>query len=122
MNTYIGTKEIKATPPAKDVGDAYQRWPSNIEALAPEPLAVLTPPKVMRILIASYKDANGHLNMPGYVYVQVEPEVWSVGEAANLRPTRVVPLQIREKTQEENNKRKHKAKGVSALEHLEMER
>lgn len=101
--------------------DGFQGWPSNVEPLAPEPLAVLSAPKVMRILIASYKDDNGHLNMPGYVYVQVEPEVWSIGEAANLRPTRVVPLKIREKTQQENNKRKQKLLGVSPIEHMEKE-
>lgn len=103
------------TPPARDGFDSY---PSNGEPLAPEPLAVINPPKVMRVLIASYKDAAGNLNMPGYVYVQVEPERWSFGEAANSRPSRVVPLEVRKQTQEEERKQAERAKGVSPLEYV----
>lgn len=98
--------------------DDYNSYPSNQEPVAPEPLAVLTPAKVMRVLIASYKDKQGNLNMPGYVYVQVEEETWSIGEAANTRPTRVVPLEIRNKTQEEERKAAEKAQGVSPLEYM----
>lgn len=103
------------TLPARDGFDSY---PSNGEPLAPEPLAVINPPKVMRVLIASYKDAAGNLNMPGYVYVQVEPERWSFGEAANTRPSRVVPLEVRKQTQEEERKQAERAKGVSPLEYV----
>lgn len=103
------------TTPARDGFDAY---PGNGEPLAPEPLAVINPPKVMRVLIASYKDSAGNLNMPGYVYVQVEPEKWSFGEAANTRPSRVVPLEVRNKTQEEERQQAERAKGVSPLEYM----
>lgn len=97
--------------------DGFRSWPNATEPLAPEPLAVLKPAKVMRILVASYKDGRGNLNMPGYVFVQVEPETWSFGEAANLRPQRVVPLQIRERANNENDARRHRQQGVSPLEH-----
>ena len=94
----------------------FSSWPRSTEPLAPEPLAVIEPPKVMRVLIASYKDHKGNLNMPGYVYVQVEPETWSIGEAANLRPQRVVPTQIREKADQELNSQKKRSLGVSPIE------
>lgn len=94
----------------------FSSWPRSTEPLAPEPLAVIEPPKVMRVLIASYKDQKGNLNMPGYVYVQVEPETWSIGEAANLRPQRVVPTQIREKADQELSSQKKRSLGVSPIE------
>ncbi|MAA92950.1 MAG: hypothetical protein CML22_06640 [Rheinheimera sp.] len=105
--------QIRSTP-ASD--DPFSAWPRSTEPLAPEPLAVLEPPKVMRVLLASYKDARGNLNMPGYVYVQVEPETWSIGEAANLRPQRVVPTQVREQANRENQAREQRQRGVSPLE------
>lgn len=105
--------QIRSTP---NNDDGFAAWPRSTEPLAPEPLAVLEPPKVMRILVASYKDARGHLNMPGYVFVQVEPETWSIGEAANLRPQRVVPTQIREQADRENAAAQQRQLGVSPIE------
>ena len=105
--------QIRSTP-SED--DGFFAWPRSTEPLAPEPLAVLEPPKVMRLLLASYKDARGNLNMPGYVYVQVEPETWSVGEAANLRPQRVIPTKLREKANQENQAREQRQLGVSPIE------
>lgn len=100
----------------KESQDSFTSWPSNGIPLAPEPLAVLKAPKVMRVLIAAWKDEDGNLNMPGYVYAQVEDETWNYGEAANIRPTRVIPLQIRQHSQQELRKRKERSKGVSPLE------
>ncbi|WP_240224581.1 type IV conjugative transfer system lipoprotein TraV [Rheinheimera hassiensis] len=96
--------------------DSFDAFPGNGEPLAPEPLAIINPAKVMRILIASYTDEKGRLNMPGYVYVQVNEQTFSVGEAANMRPTRVVPLEVRNITQEEMKKQVQRTKGVSPLE------
>jgi conjugal transfer pilus assembly protein TraV len=96
--------------------DSFDAFPGNGEPLAPEPLAIINPAKVMRILVASYTDEKGRLNMPGYVYVQVKEQTFSVGEAANMRPTRVVPLEVRNKTQEELKKQEQRSKGVSPLE------
>ncbi|MCP4589086.1 TraV family lipoprotein [Pseudoalteromonas sp.] len=102
-----------------EVRDGYQQWPSTMEPLAPEPLSVLEPPKVMRILVNSYKDDVGNLVMPGYMYVQVEAETWSFGEAATLRPQRVVPLDIREKATQEESRQRYSGQGVSSLGHTE---
>lgn len=97
--------------------DPFNQWPKTSEPLAPEPLSVLEPPKVMRILLNSYKDRAGNLHMPGYLYVQVETETWSVGEAASMRPQRVVPLELRQKAAQENKDRAYRQKGVSPIEH-----
>ncbi|PTC00744.1 conjugal transfer protein TraV, partial [Thalassospira xiamenensis] len=84
--------------------------------MAPEPMAVLEPAQVMRVLVTAYTDDNGYANMPGYVYVEVTPRQWSFGKAANMRPTRVVPLQIRQQTQKQLQQQRQKSKGVDAME------
>ena len=100
-------------------GDAFHQWPANQEPLAPEPLSVLEPPKVMRILISSYKDAVGNLHLPGYLYVQVEAETWAFGEASNLRPQRVIPTEILEQSKQGQADSQYRKSGVSAIEHSE---
>lgn len=117
-DNYQAAEVVKTVEPQAPARDGFEAYPGNGEPIAPEPLAVLNPAKVMRVLVASYKDKNGNLNMPGYVYVQVEPEKWSFGEAANMRPSRVVPLEIRKKTQEEERNQQERAKGVSPLEYV----
>ncbi|GGP59023.1 hypothetical protein GCM10009347_26790 [Shewanella algicola] len=84
-------------------------------ALAPEPLAVLQQPKTMRILVASWTDSDGDLHMPGFVYVEVAPKKWLVGEQANDRPGRIVPLQIQQVTQEEERRQSHSKSGYNSL-------
>lgn len=114
--SYDKARPIEVIGSKKQPSNPFSQWPSNAEPIAPEPLAVLKPPKVMRILIAAWKDSSGNLNMPGFVYVDVEPKTWSYGEAANLRPTRVVPLEVRKESQEQIRQREHQKKGVSPLE------
>jgi conjugal transfer pilus assembly protein TraV len=84
-------------------------------ALAPEALAVLQQPKMMRILVASWTDSDGDLHMPGFVYVEVAPKKWLVGEQANDRPGRIVPLQIQQVTQEEERRQSHAKQGYNSL-------
>jgi conjugal transfer pilus assembly protein TraV len=84
-------------------------------ALAPEPLAVLQQPKTMRILVASWTDSDGDLHMPGFVYVEVAPKKWLVGEQANDRPGRIVPLQIQQVTQEEERRQSKSKRGYNSL-------
>lgn len=97
-------------------GDQFNRWPNAEEPLAPEPLAVLEPAKVMRVLIAAYTDATGYLHMPGYTFVEVTPRRWSYGEAANTRPTRVVPLQIDRQVRQQQQRNQQRSQGVDPLE------
>lgn len=103
--------------------DEFGRWPANGEPLAPEPLAVLQAPEVMRVLIAPWTDKSGVLNLSSYVYVEVTPRQWSYGESANDRPSRVIPLDIRTHSQEELRRRTDESRGVSPLEvRMPMER
>jgi conjugal transfer pilus assembly protein TraV len=96
--------------------DEYDGWPSYEEPLAPEPLAILEPAQVMRVLVAAYTDNTGYLHMPGYTYVEVTPRRWAYGDAANERPTRVVPLQIQRRSQQQQQRNHQRAQGVDPME------
>jgi conjugal transfer pilus assembly protein TraV len=41
---------------------------------------VRTPAQVMRIYVAPWESKSGDLNVPGYVYTEVEPRRWMIGE------------------------------------------
>lgn len=83
--------------------------------IAPEPLALLKPAEVMRVLIVAYKDNNNDLHMPGYVYVDLQPRSWIIGEQANSTPQRIIPLDIRNKTQRQIVEEKRRGQGVTGL-------
>lgn len=36
--------------------------------------------KVMRIWIASWQDRQGDLNIPSYIYTEIEPKQWFIGK------------------------------------------
>ncbi|MCO4319895.1 TraV family lipoprotein [Aliidiomarina quisquiliarum] len=95
--------------------DEFQGWPNHDEPLAPEPLAVFQAPEIMRVLVAAWPDSAGNLNMPGYVYVEVTERKFNVGSAANKRPTRVVPFQMRQQSQEELRRQQQRSQGVNPL-------
>lgn len=84
-------------------------------APAPEPLAVLKAPEVMRILVAAWEDEQGDLNMPGYVYVELNPRQWITGHQANARPSRTVPFQVIQDAQNTERKQQAAGKGVDSL-------
>lgn len=115
-SAYQKAKTVTPEPLPSGATDSFESWPNYGEPLAPEPLAVLEAPKVMRVLVAPWTDDNGNLNLSSYVYVEVTPRKWSYGEAANKRPNRVVPLEIRKQTQEELRKQHERSRGVSPLE------
>ncbi|WP_076922411.1 TraV family lipoprotein [Pseudoalteromonas sp. SK20] len=94
----------------------YEQWPGNNEPLAPEPLATLEPAQVMRVLITSYTDSEGMLHMPGYTFVEVTPRKWNYGEAANERPSRVVPLEVKRRSDKQFDRARNRANGVDAME------
>lgn len=124
-------------PPAQLVQDAPQTADTNLPAgavpgvdnehgrlmlqrqmnaaPAPEPLAVLQQPKNMRILVSAWTDSDGDLHMPGYVYVEIQPRKWIVGEQANSRPSRIVPLQVKQQSQDELRRQEKAQRGYTSL-------
>ncbi|MBT42540.1 MAG: type IV conjugative transfer system protein TraV [Idiomarina sp.] len=115
-NNYQRPETMPQTRFNSGESDQFSKWPNAEEPLAPEPLAVLEPAKVMRVLIAAYTDATGYLHMPGYTFVEVTPRRWSYGEAANTRPSRVVPLQIDRKVRQQQQRNQQRSQGVDPLE------
>ncbi|MDC8832978.1 TraV family lipoprotein [Alteromonas gilva] len=114
-DSYQAAKVIPQTRYETSPENPFSAWPNNGEPLAPEALAVMSEPKPMRILVSSYTDPAGFLTLPGYVYVEVEPKTWRIGNSANFRPTRVVPLQMRKQSQQEMIQQEQRRKGVSPL-------
>jgi conjugal transfer pilus assembly protein TraV len=86
--------------------------PSDI---APEALAALTPPKVLRILIFPWNDAAKNLHLQGYIYKKIEDERWIVGNQVNRATTRVLPRQMVVRSQENINQQKTESKGVDPI-------
>ena len=95
--------------------NSFDAWPNNGEPMAPEALAVMSEPEPMRILINSYKTENGALSMPGYVFVETNPRTFQVGRDATLRPSRIVPLQMKRDTDESLQRQRQRAQGVDGL-------
>jgi len=100
-----------ATAPNTDFG----AWPNNGEPMAPEALAIMSEPEPMRILINAYKDDSGALNMPGYVFVDTKPSTFRVGRDAALRPSRIIPLQMKRDSQQNLQRVNQRAQGVDGL-------
>lgn len=44
---------------------------------------------VLRVWVAPYEDGRGDLHTPGYVYVEIEPRRWTIGQPGNA--ARAVP-------------------------------
>lgn len=82
---------------------------------APEPIAVRQEPKILRVLMNAWEDDNKNLHMPGYSYIEIEPRRWVVGRGAIDKPSRITPLSIRKKSQEEEragNMKKDNSMGI----------
>ena len=59
-----------------------------------DPTPIRTPSKVMRIWVAPWEDADGDLNVSGYLFTELEPRRWMVGKAAPSVATSLKPLQV----------------------------
>ena len=63
------------------------------------PVPIRLPAQVLRVWIAPWEDAHGDLHAPGYVYTEVVPRRWSLGEPAAATATqRITPLQVQHRS------------------------
>lgn len=83
--------------------------------IAPEPLAVLEEAKAMRIYVAAWEDKAGDLNIPGFVYVELQPRKWVSGHQAQMRPSRVLPFQVIKRSNEAASRQKSYTRGIDGL-------
>lgn len=59
-----------------------------------QPLPVLKPAHVIRIWIDPWVDQKGDLHMPGYVFTEITPRRWSLGEPEVSRSQVLAPVQV----------------------------
>lgn len=69
-----------------------------------DPTPLRTPAQVMRIWIAPWEDADGDLNVSGYVYTELEPRRWMIGKSAPTLTPVIAPLQVRHRESEDRRK------------------
>jgi conjugal transfer pilus assembly protein TraV len=64
------------------------------------PVPIRLPAQVLRVWIAPWEDAHGDLHAPGFVYTEVVPRRWSLGEPASAMATqRITPLQVQHRSE-----------------------
>lgn len=61
--------------------------------MAQDALPILEPARVMRIWVAPWIDDRKDLHFPGYVFTEVTPRRWSMGEASAIRGKPLIPMQ-----------------------------
>lgn len=91
----LGASTSSALGSASTLADTHNRRTN----LAPvpkidDPTPIRTPSKVMRIWVAPWEDADGDLNVSGYLFTELEPRRWMVGKAAPSVATSLKPLQV----------------------------
>ena len=59
-----------------------------------QPMPVLEPARVVRIWVAPWVDAKGDLHMPGYLFSEITPRRWSLGEAEVSGARVLTPMQV----------------------------
>ncbi|MDV0844946.1 MULTISPECIES: type IV conjugative transfer system lipoprotein TraV [Gammaproteobacteria] len=61
--------------------------------LPDRPIPIRTPAQVMRIWVAPWEDTNGDLIVTGYVYTEIEPRRWVIGDGTPENEPVLRPLQ-----------------------------
>ena len=62
-----------------------------------QPQPVLHPAEVLRIYLSPWVDAKGDLHMPSYVFTEVTPRRWSIGEELLPEMQILAPIQTERK-------------------------
>lgn len=63
---------------------------------ARDPVPIRTQATVMRIWVAPWESAVGDLNVPGYIYTEIEPRRWEIGTPAPKPTPTIRPLAARQ--------------------------
>lgn len=90
-----GNKAVSASAGAVQSSPGENSVVSNYvaPALPDRPVPIRTPAEVMRVWIAPWEDENGDLVVTGYLYTEIEPRRWVIGERnVSSQPT-LRPLQ-----------------------------
>ena len=98
---------VAAGEPAEPVAEEATTVSTGPVLPRPEgPVPIRLPAQVLRVWIAPWEDAHGDLHAPGYVYTEVVPRRWSLGEPASAMATqRITPLQVQHRSEGTNTPR-----------------
>jgi conjugal transfer pilus assembly protein TraV len=96
-------EKAESTDPARDtVIDSYVA-----PRLPDRPIPIRTPAQVMRIWVAPWEDINGDLIVSGYIYTEIEPRRWVIGDGVPqsepiLKPLQIIKHEPKSETRKEN--------------------
>jgi len=104
VEAYKATDKAKSTVHSSDTAPAASEtaataMPETLVEPAPvpridDPTPIRTPSKVMRIWVAPWEDADGDLNVSGYVFTELEQRRWMIGKSAPAQSPSISPLQV----------------------------
>lgn len=95
LNPVTSKEEAQHAPLA--AAPSGQKTSGGHTEIAPrmeDPTAIRTAPKVMRIWIAPWEDADGDLQAPSYVFTELEPRRWVIGRPQEVSRPLLKPLQV----------------------------
>jgi conjugal transfer pilus assembly protein TraV len=118
----------KTTDRAKSIVHSSEAAPAALETATPtamsetlvepapvpkidDPTPIRTPSKVMRIWVAPWEDADGDLNVSGYVFTELEQRRWMIGKSAPAQNPTISPLQVLHRAKEERRPSASPAEG-----------
>jgi conjugal transfer pilus assembly protein TraV len=78
-----------------------------------DPLPLRVPPRVLRVLITPWEDANGDLHAGGYVFTEIESRRWSMASAPAKSARSAFPLQVEIAGMERATGRTHAVPGAN---------
>lgn len=89
-----GEAESETTAVATNAGSGDPVIDTYVAPRLPDrPIPIRTPAQVMRIWVAPWEDTNGDLIVTGYVYTEIEPRRWVIGDDTPQNEPVLRPLQ-----------------------------
>ncbi|WP_051331338.1 TraV family lipoprotein [Methylocaldum szegediense] len=77
-----------------------------------DPTPIRTPSSVMRIWIAPWEDTDGDLVVSSYVYTELQPRRWVIGQTTPANTTSLVPLQVEHRPKATSPRKSAESAGV----------
>ncbi len=90
-DTEAASKLMADSAPTMLSGERYV-----IPKPARDPIPIRTQASVMRIWVAPWESEAGDLNVPGFIYTEIEPRRWEIGTPAPRVAPTIRPLESRQ--------------------------
>lgn len=103
-NTTIRPTDASPSPSTKPVATAIPPVDPAPVPKIDDPTPIRTPAKVMRVWVAPWEDADGDLNVSGYLFTELEPRRWMIGGPLPTMSPIISPLQVLQRVKEHGRK------------------